>query len=315
MKCLVTGGAGFIGSALAKKLSNQGHEVVVVDNFNQYYDVSLKRNRVHQLIPHLPVYFLDITEQAALTALMKHYQFDVVCHLAGQAGVRYSVEAPEAYIHSNVLGTQAILEAMKASGVKRMVLASTSSVYGIDSVMPFKESASADRPVSIYAATKRTSEMIAFTYYQQYQIETTCLRFFTVYGPWSRPDMAMIKFAESILTDNPIELYNEGKLRRDFTYIDDIVNGLYLAAHKSLGYEVINLGNGSPVELLEYVATLERALGKTAQKKLLPMQPGDVFETYADITKARALLGYEPATKFADGVAAFADWYQTYRSQ
>ncbi len=312
MKCLVTGGAGFIGSALALKLSEQGHDVVVVDNFNEYYDASLKRNRVRHLIPHIPIYFLDITEQAALTALMKHYQFDVVCHLAGQAGVRYSVEAPEVYIHSNVRGTQSILEAMRTCGIKRMVFASTSSVYGIDSTMPFKETANADRPVSIYAATKRTSEMMAYTYYQQYQIQTTCLRFFTVYGPWSRPDMAMIKFADAILKDQPIELYNEGKLRRDFTYVDDIVAGLARAVERPLGYEIVNLGNGSPVDLLDYVATLESALGKNAERKLLPMQPGDVYETYADITKAQALLGYHPSTNFKDGVKQFADWYKVY---
>lgn len=315
MQILVTGGAGFIGSALASRFSAAGHRVVVLDNFNEYYDAKLKRDRVTHLLPNTPVYFTDITNKAALKALFAQYQFDVVCHLAAQAGVRYSVEAPEVYVQSNVLGTQMLLEVMKDFGVKRMVYASTSSAYGITTDSPFQEAAAADRPVSVYAATKRSAEMLAHSYNQQYGIETTALRFFTVYGPWSRPDMAMLKFAEKMAKGEPIDIYNHGNMKRDFTYIDDIVEGFVSAVEKPLGYEVINLGNGSPVKLLDFVEELEKQLGVSAEKNMMPMQQGDVFETYADITKAQQLLGYEPKTSFRDGVAVFARWFKDYYSK
>lgn len=314
MKILVTGGAGFIGSALAKRLTEDGHSVVVVDDFNEYYDVRLKRDRVTALLPNVPVYFLDITNRPALSALFAAERFDAVCHLAAQAGVRYSVEAPEAYVHSNVLGTQTVLEVMRTHGVARFVYASTSSAYGMTTPSPFVETAAADRPVSVYAATKRSGELLAHSYHQQYGIKATCLRFFTVYGPWSRPDMAMLKFAERMVAGEPIDIYNNGDLRRDFTYIDDITDGFVRAVEQPLGYEILNLGNGKPVELLSFVSALESALGLTAQKNLLPMQPGDVYETFADITKAQDLLGYAPQTDFSTGIKAFAEWFKMYRA-
>lgn len=314
MKILVTGGAGFIGSALAKRLFEDGHEVVVVDDFNEYYDVRLKRDRVAALLPNLPVYFLDITNKEALSALFAAERFDVVCHLAAQAGVRYSVEAPEVYVNTNVLGTQTLLEVMKKHGVSRMVFASTSSAYGTSTTVPFQEQAPADRPVSVYAATKRSGELLAHTYFEQYRIQTTCLRFFTVYGPWSRPDMAMLKFAERMVSQQPIDIYNNGELRRDFTFVDDIVDGFVRAVEKPLGYEILNLGNGQPVELMAFVYELERVLGVMAQKNFLPMQQGDVFETFADTTKAKELLGYKPQTDFASGLKAFAEWFKMYRT-
>jgi UDP-glucuronate 4-epimerase len=314
MKILVTGGAGFIGSALAKRLTEDGHSVVVVDDFNEYYDVRLKRDRVTALLPNVPVYFLDITNRSALSALFAAERFDAVCHLAAQAGVRYSVEAPGVYVHSNVLGTQTVLEVMRTHGVARFVYASTSSAYGMTTPSPFVETAAADRPVSVYAATKRSGELLAHSYHQQYGIKVTCLRFFTVYGPWSRPDMAMLKFAERMVAGEPIDIYNNGDLRRDFTYIDDITDGFVRAVEQPLGYEILNLGNGKPVELLAFVSALESALGLTAQKNLLPMQPGDVYETFADITKAQDLLGYAPQTDFLTGIKAFAEWFKMYRA-
>jgi UDP-glucuronate 4-epimerase len=312
MKILVTGGAGFIGSAAAARFLREGHEVVVIDSFNKYYNPVLKRDRVASLIPTVPVYFLDITNKEGLSALFKEYQFDAVAHFAAQAGVRYSVDAPESYVAANVLGTQTILETMRRFGVKRMVYASTSSAYGMSTPSPFVEHAAADKPVSVYAATKRSAELLAHSYYQQYGIETTCVRFFTVYGPWSRPDMAMLKFAQKIDAGESIDIYNHGDMRRDFTYIDDIVEGFALALNKPLGYEIVNLGNGRPVELLHFVELLEKALGKTAEKNLLPMQQGDVFETYADTSKAKELLGFQAKTNFEEGIQNFADWYRAY---
>lgn len=312
MKILVTGGAGFIGSALARRLFEEGHKVIVIDNFNQYYDVSLKHARVAALIPQVPVLTIDITDKAAVEGLFETHNFDVVCHLAAQAGVRYSVDAPGVYVSTNVLGTQVLFEVMQKHGVKRMVFASSSSAYGVNTPVPFTETVSADRPVSVYAATKRAGELLAHSYYAQYGIQTTCLRFFTVYGPWSRPDMALLKFAEKIIDDAPIDIYNNGDMRRDFTYIGDIVDGFVKAVEKPLGYEIINLGNGAPVELMRFVELLEKELGKTAKKSFLPMQQGDVFETYADTEKAKELLGFEAQTDFEYGVGEFARWFTEY---
>lgn len=312
MTILVTGGAGFIGSALVQKLLKDGHQVVAIDNFNHYYDVSLKHARANTLLAGCPLYVIDITKKEELAALCKSYSFDVVCHLAAQAGVRYSVEAPEVYVTTNILGTQNILEVMKESGISRMVYASTSSAYGTDTPAPFSETAAADKPVSVYAATKRSAEMIAHNYFVQYGIQTTCLRFFTVYGPWSRPDMAMFKFAKKMLNGEPIELYNDGNLKRDFTYIDDIIDGFAAAVTTPLGYEIVNLGNGGPIALGDFVTTLERSLGVSAKKVFLPMQQGDVFETHANIEKARELLHFEPKVHFTDGVARFAEWFVAY---
>ena len=312
MNLLVTGGAGFIGSALTAQLIKEGHMVVVIDNFNSYYDVGLKRDRVATLLTHVPVYVIDITDKSAVRALCKTYTFDAVCHLAGQAGVRYSIEAPASYIEANVLGTQTLFEVMQEVGIPRMIFASTSSVYGTSTTTPFTEDVTADRPVSIYAATKRAAEMIAYTYYNQYHIETTCLRFFTVYGPWSRPDMAMLKFAHAIMNQQPIDVYNNGKLRRDFTYVADIVAGFIAALKQPLGYEIINIGNGKPVELLTFIDHLEKSLNTKALKHFLPMQAGDVFETYADTSKAEQLLGFRAQTDFATGIQHFSEWFLGY---
>jgi len=309
---LVTGGAGFIGSALTKRLVEHGNDVVVIDNFNQYYDPELKRKRQEVFLGDAVVVEGDITDQICLEELFTEYEFDAVAHLAAQAGVRYSVEVPESYVAANVLGTQTLLEAMRKHEVKQLVYASTSSVYGINTPLPFLETASADKPVSVYAATKRAGELLAHSYYQQYDIHATCLRFFTVYGPWSRPDMAMLKFAEKIQQGLAIDVYNHGNLRRDFTYIDDIVNGFIGALSKSLGYEIINLGNGTPVELMHFIELLEKYLGKTAKKNMIDMQQGDVFETYADITKAKELLGYKPQIGFDEGTQVFVDWFKSY---
>ena len=315
MKILVTGGAGFIGSALAKRLHEEQHDVVVIDNFNEYYDVNLKRARQTALLEGIEVIEGDITDVTTLRSLFSAHQFDLVCHVAAQAGVRYSVECPEIYTRTNVLGTQLLFEAMKDHGVKRMVYASTSSAYGVDTEPPFTETASADRPVSVYAATKRSGELIAHSYFAQYGIETTCLRFFTVYGPWSRPDMAMLKFTECMHSNTPIDVYNNGDLRRDFTYISDIVEGFCRAVETPLGYEIINLGGGKPTELLRYIELLEEIFAMQAEKNMLPMQQGDVYETYADTQKAKELLGFEATVSIETGVKEFADWYHSYYLQ
>jgi UDP-glucuronate 4-epimerase len=312
MKILVTGGAGFIGSATVRRLVADGHEVITIDNFNTYYDLKLKRDRVATLIPGVQMYELDITDETALSKLFTENTFDVVCHFAAQAGVRYSVQAPEVYVTTNVLGMQTLLEVMQKHHVSRMVYASTSSAYGTSTVTPFTEDVPADRPVSVYAATKRAGELLAHSYFDQYGIETTCLRFFTVYGPWSRPDMAMLKFSHHITAGKPIDIYNHGDLKRDFTYIDDIVEGFVAAVQQPLKYNIINIGYGAPVKLLDFVELLETALGKPAIKNMLPMQQGDVYETYADTTKAKELLGFAPKMDFKNGVTAFVDWYRGY---
>lgn len=312
MKILVTGGAGFVGSAVSAQLKDAGHEVVVLDNFNDYYDVELKRARQKALLSDIEVIEGDITDEAKLREFFAAHNFDLVCHLAAQAGVRYSVECPEVYINTNIRGTQLLLETMQAFGVKRMVFASTSSVYGASTTAPFKEDAAADRPVSVYAASKRAGELLAHTYFSLYGIETTCLRFFTVYGPWSRPDMAMLKFAKRIQAGEAIDVYNQGDLRRDFTHIDDIVAGFVRAVEQPLGFEIINLGLGKPTELLTYIELLEQDLGIAAEKNMLPMQPGDMYETYADTTKAKELLGFAAQVDIESGVRSFTEWFTGY---
>lgn len=312
MNILVTGGAGFIGSALAQRLCGEGHRVVVIDNFNEYYDPELKRARQQEFLSGIEVLEGDITDVNFLDIVFNEHSFDVVCHVAAQAGVRYSVENPSSYVLNNVLGTQLILEAMKKHEVKQMVFASTSSAYGTSTESPFTEAGKADKPVSVYAATKRSGELLAHSYHSQYGMDITCLRFFTVYGPWSRPDMAMLKFAQQMTQGEAIDIYNEGDLRRDFTYIDDIVDGFVRAVNTPLGYEVLNLGNGNPIELLSFITLLEQELGLEAQKNMLPMQQGDVYETYADTTKAKEKLGFEAKTDFATGIKKFVAWYQEY---
>jgi UDP-glucuronate 4-epimerase len=311
MKILVTGGAGFIGSAVARRLADDWHAVVVIDNFNEYYDVGLKRARQQAMLGGIRVVEGDITDRPTLDQLFTDHAFEAVAHIAGQAGVRYSVTHPEVYVHNNILGTQSLLETMRLHGVKQFVFASTSSVYGTSTPVPFTEESPADRPVSTYAATKRAGELLAHTYHSLYGIQVSCLRFFTVYGPWSRPDMAMLSFAEKIQAGEPIDIYNNGNHRRDFTYIDDIVEGFVLALQKSFDFEIFNLGNGKPTALLDFVTVLERELGVEAKKNLRPMQPGDVYETYADISKAKDMLGYAPKTDFETGVRMFVEWFKT----
>lgn len=311
-KILVTGAAGFIGSALAGRLRAAGHHVTGIDNFNPYYDITLKRDRITHLLADVQVRELDITDADALSKLFQEEQFDTLCHLAAQAGVRYSVTNPDSYIHNNVQGMQTLLAAMQAAGVPQLVYASTSSVYGTNTPAPFSETAPADRPVSIYAATKRAGELLARSYASQYGLQVTALRFFTVFGPWSRPDMAMLKFLKKMDAGEPIEVYNHGDLRRDFTYIDDITAGFEQAVNQPFPYEIINLGYGQPVELMTMIETLEQASGQTAKKNYTPMQTGDVYETYADTSKAAQLLNFTPQTDFATGVQAFVDWYREY---
>ena len=311
-KILVTGGAGFIGSALTKRLLDEGHTVVVIDNFNTYYDVTLKRARQEYFLKNATVVEADITDKEALEKLFSEHKFDVVCHLAAQAGVRYSIENPSAYIESNIVGTANIVETMKRHAVSKIVFASTSSVYGNTSPLPCLETTSADRPVSIYAATKRSGELLLHSYAAQFGMQVTCLRFFTVYGPWGRPDMALFSFTKNIKAGLPIDVFNNGDHRRDFTYIDDIVDGFARAVTAPVTFEVINLGNNSPVDLLTYIATLETELKLKAQMNMLPMQVGDVKETYADITKAEELLGYIPKTEVREGVRNFVAWYEEF---
>ncbi len=312
MKILVTGGAGFIGSALSRRLKNDGHNIVVVDNFNDYYDVKLKRARQEYFLKDIEVIEGSITDENLLQRIFSEHQFDLVAHLAAQAGVRYSLENPGLYVETNVRGTQLILETMKKFDVKKMIFASTSSAYGNDSQVPFKEEYSANQPVSIYAATKKAGELLAHTYASLYGMQITCLRFFTVYGPWSRPDMALLKFSELMDSGKPIDIYNNGELRRDFTYIDDIVDGFVKAIEKPLGYQIINLGNGAPTELNKFIEILEKEMGVTAKKNLLPMQAGDMYETYADISKARELLGFTPQVPLHEGIKKFVEWYFDY---
>jgi UDP-glucuronate 4-epimerase len=315
MKILVTGGAGFIGSAIAHRLKELGHTVIVIDNFNEYYDVDLKRARVSTLLKDVEVIEGDITDRLLLEQLFDAHSFDCIAHLAAQAGVRYSLEHPDLYVETNVLGTQLLLELMRKRGVKHMVFASTSSAYGNSKDIPFKEDASADRPVSIYAATKRACELIGYSYAHLYGMDMTCLRFFTVYGPWGRPDMALFKFTDAMLKGEPIDVYNNGEHRRDFTYIDDIVSGFVAAIEKPMGYQIINLGNGEATHLMQFIEILEKELNMVAKKNMLPMQDGDVYETYADTAKARELLGFEARVSVSEGVQKFVHWYHSYFRQ
>lgn len=312
MKYLVTGGAGFIGNAVTLQLLADGHEVVIVDNCNDYYEVALKEARLKRLPDSVIVVRADIHDKTALESLFETHTFDGVCHLAAQAGVRYSLESPETYIESNYVGTFALLEVMRAHDVKRFVFASSSSVYGEEATVPFTESMSADRAVSVYAATKRAGEILAYTYHHLYQFDVSCLRFFTVYGPWGRPDMAPFLFTDRITQGQSIQVFNEGKMLRDFTYIDDIVDGVVAALERVSGYEIYNLGNGSPVQLLDFIKTIETTVGKAAQLEMASMQAGDVTQTYADIEKATMKLDYRPKTTLAEGIKAYIDWYNEY---
>ena len=318
MKILVTGTAGFIGFHVATRLLEAGHAVVGYDNFNPYYDVALKKAR-HRRLEQNPRYRgvrADLCERDTVNDLFREHGFDRVIHLAAQAGVRYSLDHPFAYLRSNLEGFLTILEACRHADTPRLVYASSSSVYGGNTKLPFAEDDPVDTPVSLYAATKRADELMAHTYTHLYGLQTVGLRFFTVYGPWGRPDMALWIFTERITRGEPIPVFNHGRMRRDFTYIDDIVLGVEGAAfcENLQPYELFNLGNHRSEELLDMIRTLEEALGRKAELDLLPMQPGDVEATYADVTRARSKLGFDPSTPIDEGIPRFVEWYKSYCS-
>ncbi|KJH72886.1 NAD-dependent epimerase [Aliterella atlantica] len=325
MNVLVTGVAGFIGYHLAERLLAEGINVYGIDNLNNYYDVSLKKDRLAQLQPQPKFTFqlLDLFDRQGLSYLFQEQNFDCVVNLAAQAGVRYSIENPFAYVDSNLVGFVNLLEACRQHQTKHLVFASSSSVYGANTKVPFATSDNVDRPVSLYAATKKANELIAHTYSHLYKLPITGLRFFTVYGPWGRPDMAYFKFVQAIAQDKPIDVYNFGKMKRDFTYIDDVVEGVFRVMSKppqtsldptanTAPYKIYNIGNNQPVELMEFIAVIEKALGKTAIKNLLPMQPGDVPATYADVDDLIQDVGFKPTTSIEEGLGRFVKWYQEY---
>jgi len=316
MKILVTGAAGFIGFHVAKALTERGDVVVGVDNLNSYYEVSLKEARLAELGEQVNFTFhkVDVADSKDLARVFDEGPFDVVCHLAAQAGVRYSLENPAAYGQSNLIGFLNILEQCRHRGTGNFVYASSSSVYGACETVPFSEALVVDRPVSLYAATKVANEVIAHSYRHLFKIPMTGLRFFTVYGPWGRPDMAIYKFTNKIMAGEAIEVYNHGKMHRDFTYIDDIAAGVLASIDTPLAFEVVNLGNSQPVELEYFIKILENSLGVEAKKKYLPMQPGDVPQTYADVEKAGRLLKWRPTTPIEEGIPKFVNWYKRYYS-
>lgn len=316
MKILVTGAAGFIGSYVARALLEEGHTVVGIDNFNDYYDPAIKRARVEALgaFPQLTLYACDICDLARLRHFTREHEIEVVCHLAAQAGVRYSLENPFAYQQSNLEGFLSILELCRHEGIRRLVYASSSSVYGGCKKVPFSEDDPVDRPVSLYAATKKANELMAHTYTHLYGFQTIGLRFFTVYGPWGRPDMAYWLFTEALLAGHPIRVFNHGDMRRDFTYIDDIREGVLrcLFGAGLDAYEVFNLGNEHSEKLTDMIDVLSGCLGVKPRMEMLPMQPGDVEVTFADITRARNKLGYEPSTTIHEGLPRFVAWYRSH---
>jgi len=316
MKILVTGAAGFIGFHVVKALTERGDEVVGVDNLNAYYEVSLKEARLAKLAgrDNFTFHKVDVADSKDLERVFDEGPFDVVCHLAAQAGVRYSLENPAAYGQSNLIGFLNIMEQCRHRGTGNLVYASSSSVYGACETVPFSESLVVDRPVSLYAATKVANEVIAHSYRHLFKIPMTGLRFFTVYGPWGRPDMAIYKFTNKIMAGEAIEVYNHGKMHRDFTYIDDIAAGVLASIDTPLAFEVVNLGNSQPVELEYFIKILENSLGVEAKKKYLPMQPGDVPRTYADVEKAARLLTWRPTTPIEEGIPKFVNWYKRYYS-
>lgn len=329
MKVLVTGAAGFIGMYTAKRLLEAGHEVVGLDNLNAYYDVRLKHWRLEQIKPFENFRFvkMDLADRDSVATLFKDEQFDKVIHLAAQAGVRYSLEAPFDYVDSNLVGMMTILEGCRHNKVEHLVYASSSSVYGMNPKIPFSTSDNVDHPVSLYAATKKSNELMAHSYSHLYGIPTTGLRFFTVYGPAGRPDMAPWLFTEAILNGNPIKVFNHGKMQRDFTYIDDIVDGVVAVtdiipegapqltdnpAISTAPYKIYNIGNNQPVELSEFIQSVESACDREAEKIYLPMQDGDVVRTYADIDDLVDVTGVSPSTALSAGISRFVDWYQEY---
>ena len=318
MKLLVTGAAGFIGMHSCKRLLERGHEVFGIDNLNDYYDPALKRARLEQLRPFPKFAFekLDIADAPALGAVFESGRFDAVLHLAAQAGVRYSLENPMAYVNSNVAGFLNVLEGCRNSKVAHLCFASSSSVYGANTEMPFREIHRVDQPVSMYAVTKRANELMAHSYSELYGIRSTGLRFFTVYGPWGRPDMALFIFTRAILARQPIRVFNGGDMLRDFTYIDDIAEAVTAIVERphpgTPKARLFNVGHGSPVKLMDFVHAVEHQLGKKAQIEFAPMQPGDVQATYASTEKLRAEIGYAPSTTIETGVERFVAWYRAH---
>ena len=318
MKLLVTGAAGFIGMHACKRLLERGHEVFGIDNLNDYYDPALKRARLEQLRPFPKFAFekLDIADAPALGAVFESGRFDAVLHLAAQAGVRYSLENPMAYVNSNVAGFLNILEGCRKLKIPHLCYASSSSVYGANTEMPFREDHRVDQPVSMYAATKRANELMAHSYSELYGIRSTGLRFFTVYGPWGRPDMALFIFTRAILAGQPIRVFNGGDMRRDFTYIDDIAEAVTAIVERphpgTPKARLFNVGHGSPVKLMDFVHAVEHQLGKKARIEFAPMQPGDVQATYACTEKLRAEIGYAPSTTIETGVERFVAWYRAH---
>jgi len=332
MKILVTGVAGFIGAALAQRLLERGDTVLGIDNLSDYYDVSLKEARLARVDRHSNFTFikLDIVDRKNLETLFRENEFDAVAHLAAQAGVRYSIDNPYAYIDANLVGFGNILEGCRHSGVKHLAFASSSSVYGANTKLPFSEHDNVDHPVSLYAASKKANELMAHCYAHLYGLPCTGLRFFTVYGPWGRPDMALFKFTKGILEETPISVFNQGNMIRDFTYIDDIVEGVIRvidrpaqpepnwsgdspdSATSYAPYRVYNIGNNQPVELLRYIRVLEDCLGKKAKMDLMPMQEGDVPATYASVDDLKSDVGFRPSTSVETGIARFVEWYKDY---
>jgi UDP-glucuronate 4-epimerase len=332
MKVLITGAAGFIGSALSLRLLERGDEVIGIDNLNDYYDVELKKARLARTLDHdrYTDVRVNLEDRDGIAAVFRQHQPQRVVNLAAQAGVRYSLENPHAYVDTNLVGFTNILEGCRHNGVEHLAYASSSSVYGANTNMPFSVHDNVDHPVSLYAASKKANELMAHTYSHLYRIPTTGLRFFTVYGPWGRPDMALFLFTKNILAGKPIDVFNFGKHRRDFTYIDDIVEGVIRvldrvpepnpdwsgdtpdSATSTAPYRLYNIGNNQPVELMHYIEVLENCLGRKAEKNLLPLQPGDVPATYADVSDLVRDVGYQPATSVEQGIANFVAWYRDY---
>jgi len=313
MKILITGGAGFIGSHLSKKLIDRGDKIVIIDNFNDYYDPQLKRDRIKFLLKgyKFKLYKGDIRNFKLLEKIFKKEKFDKVAHLAAMAGVRYSLENPILYGEVNFMGTLNLLELSKRFKIKNFVYASSSSVYGVNKKVPFTETDQVDNPISTYVATKKSTELLAHMYSHTFGLNTTGLRFFTVYGPWGRPDMAIFLFTDAISKGKPIKVFNYGKMTRNFTYVDDIVSGIITVLDKCRGYDVMNIGGDKDDTLLRFIEIIEKNIGKTAKKKLMPIQPGDVPSTVADIRKLRK-LGWKPTTRIEVGIREFVLWYREY---
>lgn len=309
-RILITGAAGFIGYHLALSLTKEGVDVVGLDDFNSYYDPELKRNRA-SLLP-IPIISGAVQDRALLNQLIDQYEVTHLIHLAAQAGVRYSLAAPDTYVDSNLDGFLSVLEACRRRPQIHLLFASSSSVYGLNKERPFRVEDRTDYPTSLYGATKKANEEMAYAYHHLFGFPITALRYFTVYGPWGRPDMAYYQFTRKILADEPIEVFNEGKMRRDFTYIDDIVAGTKAALLLPEGFQIFNLGNNRPVELMRFIDLIEENLGKKAIRKMVPMQMGDVLETFADIEKSQRVLGFFPKVPLEEGLSYFVDWYQNY---